>query len=204
MKSINKMVSAALLAGTLVFAITGCEKTLNDPGKSNFMNDSRQNAAGCSNDIPDSLQVPDGNKLTLQVYAKGVQIYQVQQSLNDNNVYLWVNIAPSATLYAKENYINQLGIHYKGPTWEFTKGRYKDEKVIAKKLRAVTQDATAIPWLLLQAVDSLSSAGNAITYIQRIYTEGGLAPAKPATQNNLGELDSIPYTAVYRFYEAKH
>jgi hypothetical protein len=150
--------------------------------------------------IPSDLNVPEGNKLLLQAYATGVQIYQVRRSLADPNVYEWVNVAPAATLYAKPDFTNPLGTHYKGPTWAFTKGVFKDEKVVAAKQKGVIVDATAVPWLLLKAVDSLSSPGNKVTYIQRVCTTGGLPPATIPTESNLGELDSIPYTANYLFY----
>jgi len=71
-------------------------------------------------------------------------------------------------------------------------------------LRGVTENVTAIQWLLLQAVDSLSSDNNKISFIQRISTEGGLAPSTIADEAHLGQLDSIPYKARYLFYEAKH
>ena len=97
-----------------------------------------------------------------------------------------------------------MGIHYAGPTWEVTKGQYSGNKVAGTKLQTVTEDITAVPWLLLQAVDSLSTVGNKITYIQRLCTEGGLAPTTGADAEHLGQLDSIPYAASYLFYVAKH
>jgi hypothetical protein len=150
--------------------------------------------------IPADLNVPEGNKLLLQAYATGVQIYQVRRNPVDPNVFEWVNVAPAATLYAKPDFTNLLGTHYKGPSWEFTKGVFKDEKVVAAKQKGVNVDATAVPWLLLKAVDSLSSPGNKVTYIQRVCTTGGLPPATIPSESNLGKLDSIPYTANYLCY----
>jgi hypothetical protein len=57
---------------------------------------------------------------------------------------------------------------------------------------------------LLKAVDSLSRPDNKITYVQRLYTAGGLAPTRGANKKHLGELDSIPYTAIYFFYVARN
>jgi len=142
--------------------------------------------------------------LSMYAFAKGVQIYQVQRSLADPNVFLWVFIAPSATLYSDKDYTKQVAIHYAGPTWEIAKGPNKGEKVVGKKLQGVTEDIAAIPWLLLQAVDLLSSANNKITYIQRLATTAGLAPSTGADEAHLGQLDSIPYTAQYFFYEADY
>ncbi len=209
-KTITKNICGLMLIASFALVMTSCQKEQNANFKTSLSdvqiktNLSDANAmtafSTCTGTIPDSLQVPEGNRLVLQTYAKGVQIYQVKRSVTDPNVFLWVNIAPSATLFARPDFTNKVAIHYAGPTWEFTKGPYKGEKVVATKLQAVTEDVTAIPWLLLRAVDSLSSANNKVTYIQRLCTSGGLAPTTVADEEHLGTLDSIPYTASYLFY----
>src|ERR1051326_1128311 len=57
----------------------------------------------------DSLNVPDGNKVSVHAYALGVQIYQWDGTK-------WVFVAPEARLYADPCYEGQIGIHYAGPT----------------------------------------------------------------------------------------
>lgn len=154
--------------------------------------------------LPDSLQVPEGNKLVAEGFARGVQIYQVKRNATNPNLFSWVNIAPSARLYTKPDFRELMALHFAGPTWQIVKGHNHGQTVVGKKLFGVTQDASAIQWLLLKAVDSLSSSNNNITYIQRINTVGGLARTTGADEAHLGQLDSIPYTATYLFYEAKH
>ncbi|MGZ3922042.1 MAG: DUF3455 domain-containing protein, partial [Bacteroidia bacterium] len=150
--------------------------------------------------IPDSLKVPEGNKFVLQTFARGFQIYEVQRSKTDSNVFVWVNIAPLATLYGTPDFKDELIHHFAGPTWLFLKGPFKDERVVAKKVSGVTPDATAIQWLLLKADSTLSSADNQITFVQRICTAHGLAPTTGNDAAHLGQKDSIPYTASYLFY----
>ena len=204
-----------VLAFTIAFVITlvSCRKDLNSgqennaEGQSQTMmaeGDSKHGSSQGLITIPEILQVPAGNKLSLQVYAKGVQIWEVKRSTTNPTIITWVNIAPSAKLYRNPNFTDQLGTHYAGPTWEFQKERYSHKKVVAAKLQAVTVDVTAVPWLLLKAVDSLSSPNNKISYIQRISTTGGLAPVTGADEEHLGMQVSIPYTASYLFYEKKH
>ena len=57
----------------------------------------------------------------------------------------------------------------------------------------------AIPWLLL---GTSSNAGEGsfskVTYIQRVNTTGGNAPATPC--NAIGEKARVHYTADYRFF----
>jgi hypothetical protein len=81
-----------------------------------------------------------------------------------------VNIAPLATLFEKPDFTHPIASHFMGPTWVLTKGPDKGQRVVG-----ITVDATAIQWLLLQAVDSLSSANNTITFVQRLSTVAGLA-----------------------------
>jgi hypothetical protein len=69
----------------------------------------------------------------LQTFARGVQIYEVQRSASDPSTLVWVNIAPLAELYTKPNFVDQIIHHFAGPSWQFIKGQFKDEKVVAKK-----------------------------------------------------------------------
>lgn len=191
-----------MLMASFVLAIASCQKEKNASFQRS--NDALSSSSlanttpeTCS-PIPDSLQVPEGNRFFLQTFARGVQIYQAQQSATDPNTLVWVNIAPLATLYTKPNFVDPIIHHFAGPSWQFIKGPFKDEKVVAKKVKGVTQDPTAIQWLLLQAIDDLSTPGNPVSFVQRICTHGGLASTTAPTQ--LGQLDSIPYTASYLFY----
>ena len=139
-------------------------------------------------DVPAALEVPAGNKVEYHAYAIGVQIYRWSGSS-------WVFQAPEAMLFDADG--NVVGLHYAGPTWESNSG----SKVVGARVAGVTVDSTAIPWLLLRAV---STEGPGIfartTYIQRVNTEGGLAPAAPGTST--GQVARVPYTAEYYFYRA--
>jgi hypothetical protein len=152
---------------------------------------------GADNRAPDLgdcqiLAVPTGNKVAFHVYAEGVQIY----GWNGTS---WAFVAPEAVLYADAGDDGAVGIHYAGPTWESVSG----SKVVGTVLQRCTPDPDAIPWLLLRAV---SSEGPGIlhrlTYIQRVNTVGGLAPADPG--DFPGEIARVPYTAEYFFYRAAH
>lgn len=203
--TINKTIYRLIFITTTSLTVLSCTKNNSNEMQTsdeltkttNYIGQEQSSICGI---IPQDLAVPRGNKLLMQTYATGVQIYQVRRNAVDPNVFEWINIAPSATLYTRRDFTNPIALHYKGPTWEFIKGPDKDERVVASKLKGVTVDATAIAWLLLKATDSLSSPGNRITFIQRVCTNGGLPPSKIASESNIGELDSIPYTASYLFY----
>lgn len=153
-------------------------------------------------DVPAAIQVPDGNKVSFHAYAVGVQIYVATPSATDPAVFVWTFKAPEAVLFAPEeddcdDDAEIVGIHYAGPTWESVSG----SKVVGARVAGVTVDPTAIPWLLLRAA---STEGHGIfkrtTFVQRVNTTGGLAPATPPTQ--AGQEARVPYTADYYFFRA--
>jgi hypothetical protein len=153
---------------------------------------SNQRAPELPSPLCDSLQVPAGNKVSFHVYAQGVQIYR----WNGDS---WDFVAPVAKLYADANFRGKVGIHYGGPTWESNSG----STVIGSRVAGCTPDSAAIPWLRLRAV---SAKGPGIfsntTFIQRVNTTGGLAPATPGSI--IGEVAEVPYTAEYYFYRGEN
>jgi Protein of unknown function (DUF3455) len=62
-------------------------------------------------------------------------------------------------------------------------------------------DPSAIPWLLLQAATNIGpgSFGD-VTWIQRLDTVGGAAPATGCDVDHVGAQVLIPYRASYFFY----
>jgi len=140
-------------------------------------------------DFP-KLQAPAGHKVAYHTYAVGVQIYRWNGSS-------WTFVAPEALLFADAQGHGIVGTHYAGPTWESNSG----SKVVGTVLERGTPDPDAIPWLLLKAVSS-NGPGifDGITYIQRVNTVGGLAPADPG--HFVGEEVSVAYAAEYFFYRA--
>jgi Protein of unknown function (DUF3455) len=149
-------------------------------------------------DVPSTIAVPDGHKLYLVAHAVGVQIYACNAI---GAGYRWDFVAPRAELYDGNGKL--LTTHFGGPTWQARDG----SKVVGQVEQRETVDATAIPWLRLSAASTaIGPDGDRLagtTYIQRIATTGGLAPA-PATCNEgtAGDTAEIPYTADYTFWKA--
>jgi hypothetical protein len=143
-------------------------------------------------DVPDTLKVPDGNKVAFHAYAVGVQIYVWTVTSTGAS---WVFQAPEAVLFDSDG--NVVGLHYAGPTWESNSG----SKVVGQRLAGSTVDASAIPWLLLGAKSTQGSGIFAsTTYVQRVNTSGGIAPATPGAA--AGDVARVPYSAQYYFYRA--
>jgi hypothetical protein len=92
----------------------------------------------------------------------------------------------------------QIGRHSKGPTWEAADGSKVTGQVVE---RANAPKAGAVPWLLLKATSHEGDGRLArVSYIQRVDTEGGVAPAEGCDQAHAGAESAVSYQARYLFY----
>ena len=149
-----------------------------------------------SSAMPDNLRVPDQNVRHLTTYATGSQLYVCKPSAANPDAYEWTFKAPEAVL--RNEYGEQIGIHYAGPTWESFDG----SRVVGQLMeRAPAPDADDIPWLLLRGVTNLGNGEFSSTaYIQRIETVGGLAPEERCDSARAGTERAVDYAATYHFY----
>jgi hypothetical protein len=148
-------------------------------------------------DLPTAIDVPAGQKLTFEALGVGVQIYRC--GATPAGGFAWTFVAPEATLYAGEVAEGDgVAHHFAGPTWEANNGG----RVVGSAIGRATVDPTAIPWLLLKAV-AHDGPGlfSEVTYIQRLDTVGGKAPASGCDASALGTLANVPYQAHYLFYK---
>lgn len=146
--------------------------------------------------VPDTLNPPTGATVSFKAVAAGVQIYTCTEQTATPGAFAWTLKAPDAGLWDSAG--ARLGTHYAGPTWQGADGSLIVGEVLA---RADAPTAGAIPWLLLR-VTSRDGAGilSPITYVQRLDTAGGVAPADGCSGAEAGAERAVPYTAVYAFF----
>jgi hypothetical protein len=147
--------------------------------------------------VPGDIQVEGGNKVFLVGHAVGVQIYSCNATASG---FSWGLVAPRANLYGDNGKL--IATHFGGPTWQARDG----STVVGMRVNGVTVDPTAIPWLLLSAASTASGPdGDRLvetTFIQRIATTGGLAPAaSECNAGSVGTVVEVPYTADYYFFK---
>jgi hypothetical protein len=155
----------------------------------------------------DQLKVPDGMVELFRLKTKnGVQIYNCQPKKDNPKEYEWVFQEPLADLLQDDGKMR--GTHGRGPSWESVWPEDKGSGLTAELLPvASVSKEDAIPWLLLK-VKAHTGKGEGkgrfdnVTYIQRIDTAGGKAPAKCGESYQGTEL-RVPYTATYVFYGPK-
>ncbi|MFC3447812.1 DUF3455 domain-containing protein [Amycolatopsis speibonae] len=139
--------------------------------------------------VPESVKVPAGNERVATYRGEGVQIYGCTNGA-------WTLIQPAATLSHRGRTI---ALHSKGPVWTST----VDGSTVgaAAVPGASNPRPNAVPELLLKAnLNSGDGIFGKITYVQRLDTHGGLAPAGTCTA---GAQTAVRYSADYAFWVAK-
>jgi hypothetical protein len=172
--------------------------------------------------VPTDVKVPEGNTAFLVGHAIGTQNYVC---LPSGAGFAYVLFTPEATLF--DNHGQQIITHFFSPnlapsdpseiagtiraTWQDS----DDTSIVWAKATGTASHATdpdfvadgAVAWLRLAVVgfkdgplggDTLSDA----TFVQRLNTSGGVAPADCTSLADVGKQKFVPYTADYFFYSA--
>ncbi|HXJ19001.1 MAG TPA: DUF3455 domain-containing protein [Polyangia bacterium] len=160
--------------------------------------------------LPAAIAVPAGATLEIHDHAIGAQVYTCTASAAGGaggaggtggagggaTTYSWVLKQPDAVLY--DSSFAQVGTHGLGPSWTSSDGSVVNGTKIAAANSTVTG---AVPWLLLGA-SSNTGAGvfTDITYVQRLNTAGGAAPASGCDSSTSGMDTRVPYSGDYYFF----
>ena len=164
--------------------------------------------------VPANIEVEPPNAAFLLGRGVGTQNYVCRpvQSLGRVD---WVLFTPQATLFGDGD--EQLTTHFfsPNPAENIVSAAWQDSldtstvwgRIIASSFDPAFVKAGAIPWLLVEATgtqagptggDTLSNT----TFIQRVNTEGGVAPATGCDQpQDIGKSAFVPYVADYVFYK---
>ena len=135
-----------------------------------------------------SVNPPAGHVPFDAGFAVGVQTYKCDGAA-------WAFTGPRATVYTLHGKVD----HYAGPTWEARDG----SKVVGAKVSEEPSPIGAIPHLLLRAASTTPGQLGKTSFIQRLATTGGVAPAgSTCTDATAGTVAEVPYTAVYTFWRA--
>jgi hypothetical protein len=148
--------------------------------------------------LPAAVQVPAGNRIAMETVGMGEITYECRAKLNMAGQYEWVFVGPDAKLLDRGG--RQVGRYYGPPaTWENMDG----SKVTATQLAVAPAAVGSIPLQLVKANPAMGSgAMTGTTYIQRVATRGGLAPAAACEAATSGAKQTVKYQADYIFYRA--
>ncbi|MDQ7804373.1 DUF3455 domain-containing protein [Amycolatopsis sp. A133] len=135
---------------------------------------------------PDAVKVPAGHRVLASYPAEGVQIYGCTNGA-------WALLQPAAVL---SKHGKPVALHSKGPVWTST----VDGSTVGAAAAASAPRTGAIPELLLKAnLNTGAGMFGEVTYIQRLNTRGGVAPAGACTD---GAQTAVRYSADYAFWVA--
>lgn len=152
--------------------------------------------ASTQDGLPDPIRVPPGHVVALETQGVGQITYQCR-SKSDHSGHDWVFVGPEARLLDRAG--KAIGRYYGPPaTWEGQDG----SKVTGPQLAVAPAGAGHIPLQLVKANPATGmGAMQGVSFIQRVATRGGVAPADPCNAGAVGRTQIVPYQADYIFWK---
>jgi len=146
--------------------------------------------------LPEAVRVPAGHVQSGYTTTSGGQLtYECRAKKDMADQFEWAFVGPVAALQMGNQVV---GKYYGGPTWESNDG----SKVTGKQVAVAPGAAGAIPLQLVKANPAMGEgAMQGISYIQRLNTQGGVAPALPCGAAQAGQRQIVGYQADYVFYK---
>lgn len=148
--------------------------------------------------LPTAVQVPAGNSVALETVGVGEITYECREKKDMAGQFEWAFVAPAAALNDRSG--KKIGSYYGPPaTWESMDG----SKVSGAQVAISPAGTGNIPIQLVKA--NPATGGGAmvgVTYVQRVATKGGTAPAMSCDAASKGKKEIVKYQADYIFYKA--
>ena len=186
MPTIRTSLTTLALLGAAA-ALTACG-SMSSPAASAFNQSS----------LPAAVQVPAGQRIAMETVGAGDITYECRAKKDMPSAFEWVFVGPDAKLMDRSGKV--VGRYYGPPaTWESNDG----SKVTATQLAVAPASAGNIPLQLVKANPAMGmGAMQGVTYIQRVATQGGVAPAAACTAANAGQKQVVKYQADYIIWKA--
>ena len=148
--------------------------------------------------LPAAVQVPAGHKVALETVGAGDITYQCNPKKDMAGQFEWAFVGPDAKLNDRSG--KQIGKYYGPPaTWESLDG----SKITGAQVAVAPAGAGNIPSQLVKANPAVGTgAMTGVTFIQRVATKGGVAPAMACDAAGKGKKEIVKYQADYIFYKA--
>ncbi len=147
-------------------------------------------------DVPEPVRPPAEHKMAMKTVGVGEITYECRAKADMPGAFEWAFVAPMAKLMDGGN--REVGKYYGGPTWESMDG----SKVMGKQVAVAPASPGNIPLQLVKAEPAMGSGSmTGVTYIQRLNTRGGVAPAEACNASMTGMKKQVAYQADYVFYK---
>jgi len=148
--------------------------------------------------LPDAVKVPAGNKVVLETVGVGEITYECREKQVAAGQFEWVFVGPSAVLFDRAG--KTVGTYYgPPPTW----AAVDSSKLTGVQVAVSPNAAGNIPLQLVKANPAMGQgAMTGVTYIQRVATMGGVAPASACAADSKSKKEVVKYQADYIFWTA--
>ena len=148
--------------------------------------------------LPAAVQVPAGHKVAMETVGTGLITYECRTKANMADAYEWAFVGPDAKLLDRSG--KEVGKYFGPPaTWQSNDG----SKITATQLAVAPAQPGAIPQQLVKANAAMGEgAMRGVAYIQRVATQGGVAPARACDAAALRSKETVKYQADYIFWRA--
>ena len=176
---------STILAATTATLLVACTQT---PMRSNYSQAT----------LPEVVRVPAGHRPAMEAVGTGQLTYECREKSAMPGIYEWVFVGPNAVLSNRVG--ARVGTYYGSPaTWESADG----SKISGTQLAISPGASGSIPLQLVKTDPAVGSgAMSGVTYIQRVNTQGGVAPVSSCDATNTGKRELVDYQADYIFYRA--
>ncbi|MFM2346253.1 MAG: hypothetical protein RL654_1006 [Pseudomonadota bacterium] len=147
--------------------------------------------------LPTPVQVPAGHRIAWETVGVGQITYECRAKAGTPGAFEWVFVGPDAELRSRSGM--KLGRYFGPPaTWASDDG----SALTGTQIGLVPAAAGNIP---LQLVKANPATGRGVlegvSYIQRLATRGGVAPAMACGEGQTGQRQVVPYQADYIFWK---
>jgi hypothetical protein len=147
--------------------------------------------------LPSAVQAPAGHRVAMETVGVGDITYECRAKAGMAGQFEWVFVGPDARLMDRTG--RMTGKYYGPPaTWESMDG----SKLTGTQVAVAPASAGSIPLQLVKANPAMGTGMmTGVTYIQRVATQGGVAPNMACGAGNTGARQVVKYQADYIFYK---
>ena len=193
-----KTTSRTLIAASSVLAVSVLSACGSMSGMKSMDMPMKDTAMFSQANLPATVQVPAGNKVVMETVGVGEITYACNPKKDMAGQFEWVFVGPDAKLNNRSG--KQVGKYYGPPaTWESMDG----SMLTGAQVAVAPSSAGNIPLQLVKANPAMGAgAMTGVTYIQRVATMGGVAPAMACDAGTVGSKQIVKYKADYIFYKA--
>ena len=148
--------------------------------------------------LPDAVKVPAGNKVAMEAVGVGEITYECREKAAAAGQFEWVFVGPNAVLNNRAG--KAVGTYFGPPaTW----ASMDSSKLTGTQVAVSPSPAGNLPLQLVKANPAMGQgAMTGVTYIQRVATMGGVAPASACAADTKGKKEVVKYQADYIFWTA--